>query len=252
MTAHPCADLFPLIEGREFDELVEDIRKFGLRTPILVDGEGRVLDGRNRLRACRQAGVEPHFETWNGRGSEAELVVSMNLHRRHLNESQRAMVAAKLKEMLAPEALERQRTGRAADLGANLRQGRSSERAAGLLNVSRRSVEHASKLLKRGDPELIHAVQSGQMAVSAAAAERVGGENKKPKTAVRPDVKIAALAADEVVLAMCAPRSRLADAKALIEQWGFQPRATRRVRACAGSPPEALLFATRRNPLAGG
>ena len=47
-----------------------------------------MLDGRNRLRACRAAGVEPRFETWDGQGSALELVVSLNLRRRHLNESQ--------------------------------------------------------------------------------------------------------------------------------------------------------------------
>ena len=59
------ADLFPLIEGEEFQELVEDIRRNGLRTPILLDPDGRVLDGRNR----RAAGVEPRFETWDGHWS---------------------------------------------------------------------------------------------------------------------------------------------------------------------------------------
>ncbi|MBI3694904.1 MAG: ParB N-terminal domain-containing protein, partial [Acidobacteria bacterium] len=59
---HPIASLFPLIEGPEFDELVEDIRQNGLRTPLLLHADGRILDGRNRLRACLVAGVEPRFE----------------------------------------------------------------------------------------------------------------------------------------------------------------------------------------------
>ena len=62
MEAHPIANLFPLIEGAEFDELVEDIRQNGLRTPILLHADGRILDGRNRLRACLRAGVEPRFK----------------------------------------------------------------------------------------------------------------------------------------------------------------------------------------------
>ena len=126
MNVHPSAELFPLIEGREFEELVEDIRANGLRTPILLDAEGRVLDGRNRLRACRAAGVEPRFETWDGQGSPADVVFSLNLRRRHLNESQRAMLSAKLKETLA--------LGR---LRVNLR-------AAEMLHVSPRSVDHAT------------------------------------------------------------------------------------------------------------
>lgn len=68
LEVQPAVELVPLIEGVEFQELVEDIRANGLRAPILLDPAGRVLDGRNRLRACRAAGVEPRFETWDGRG----------------------------------------------------------------------------------------------------------------------------------------------------------------------------------------
>jgi len=80
---------------------------------------------RNRLRACRAAGVEPRFETWDGRGAVAELIVSLNLKRRHLNESQRAMLAAKLRER---QGLFDSRT--------NWSSGNSADQTAALLNVS--------------------------------------------------------------------------------------------------------------------
>jgi N6-adenosine-specific RNA methylase IME4 len=62
---HPLAAIFPLIEGPDFDELVTDIRAHGLHEPIVVF-EDKVLDGRNRLRACQAAGVEPTFTVYTG------------------------------------------------------------------------------------------------------------------------------------------------------------------------------------------
>ena len=101
---HAVANLFPLLRGAAFEELVADIKKNGQREPILCDAEGRILDGRNRYRACRTAGIEPRFVTWDGEGTAAEVALSLNLRRRHLGESQRAMVAARWVVMMEGEA----------------------------------------------------------------------------------------------------------------------------------------------------
>lgn len=166
---HAVADLFPLMRGAAFEELVADIKKNGLREPILIDGEGRILDGRNRYRACLAAGVEPRFIEWKGEEPLAELALSLNLRRRHLNESQRAMVAARLAKMMEGEAMKRR--GRRQELAANLRRTqprRSCGEAAATVNVSRRLVEYATKVLRDGSDELVAVVESGGLAVSTA------------------------------------------------------------------------------------
>jgi N6-adenosine-specific RNA methylase IME4/ParB-like chromosome segregation protein Spo0J len=150
---HTLASLFPLLGGTDFDELVADIRAYGLREPIVVY-EDKVLDGRNRLRACTAAGVEPTFTAYTGDDPVA-YVVSLNLRRRHLDESQRAMVAAKLATL---------------KLGDNQHsEGPSIEGASRLLNISHASVERAKAVQRAGTPELIHAVERGGVSVSAAA-----------------------------------------------------------------------------------
>ena len=94
MRFHPLAEIFPLLQGQPFLDLVADIREHGLSEPITLLG-GVILDGRNRYLACLEADVEPHFRTYEGDNPTA-FVVSLNLRRRHLDESQRAMVASRL------------------------------------------------------------------------------------------------------------------------------------------------------------
>lgn len=154
LTAHPLADLFPMMDGEAFTDLVDDIRDHGLREPIVLLG-GEVLDGRNRLKACRESGVEPRFAEFHG-NDPAAFVISLNLKRRHLSESQRSMVAAKLAK-LPPHRPEK---------SANLHP--SSAEAGKMLNVSRRAVQTAKEVQKRGVPELSKAVEDGEVSVSAA------------------------------------------------------------------------------------
>lgn len=155
------ANIFPLMQGAEYETFRADIAEHGLREPIWLHPDGSIIDGRNRHRACIELEIEPTFETWNGNGSLVAFVVSLNLHRRHLTESQRAMVAAKIANM---------RQGERTDIqpSANL-QKVSQEEAAELLQVSPRSIANARIVYTAGDPILIDKVERGEVAVSAAA-----------------------------------------------------------------------------------
>lgn len=156
---HPYADLFPWIEGPAFDDFVEDVRANGIHEPIVMY-EGQVLDGRNRYMAARQLGIEYPATEYEG-GDPLGYVISLNLKRRHLTESQRSNVAARLANM---------KSGERTDLepSANLRQV-SIDDAARMLNVSPRSVDSARRVQASGTEELIAAVDAGVVSVSAAA-----------------------------------------------------------------------------------
>jgi len=179
LEAHPAADLFPLIEGAEFDALVDDIKAHGQREPITLY-EGKILDGRNRYRACEKAEIKPRTVDWKPKNGESpvDYAISLNLTRRHLDEGQRAMVGAKAEPLYAAEAALRKaatqiKNGKApSPVPANLPEptkGEAREKAAAQVNVSARSVQSAKTVLATGTPELVDAVAKGKVAVSAAA-----------------------------------------------------------------------------------
>lgn len=159
MEFHPVAAIFPLMPAEERKALAADILANGLREEIWTF-DGKIIDGRNRFLACRDAGVEPRFREWDGVGSLVSFVVSLNLTRRHLTESQRAMVAAKLANVDS--------AGRPKEI-ASIEAIISQTDAAKMLNVSRSNVQRAAKVQKEGVRELADKVESGQMPVSAAA-----------------------------------------------------------------------------------
>ena len=157
MQFHDLANVFPLIEGDEFAGLVADIGKQGLLEAIVLL-DGKILDGRNRYRACVEAGVEPHFEEFDGEDPVA-FVVSKNVARRHLDESQRALAAARIATLQNGQC----------KLASPIGEGRSQAEAAQILNVGKRSVERARDVLDQGEATLVKAVEQGKVSVSAAA-----------------------------------------------------------------------------------
>jgi ParB-like chromosome segregation protein Spo0J len=102
---HPLADIFPLMEGEEFDALVADIKANGLISPVVVH-EDMILDGRNRYRACLEGGIEPTFRPYTG-DDPAAYVISANIHRRHLTTEQKRDLIARLVKA-QPEKSDRQ------------------------------------------------------------------------------------------------------------------------------------------------
>ena len=147
-----------MLEDSALQELADDIRENGLRSPIVIDDDNQILDGRNRQAACLILGVKPVYETFVGSESDKlAYVASLNLHRRHLDENRRAKIAAEL----ANTRNGRPKTGSTAPV--------TTADAARALNVSEAPVKRSRKIKQHGVAELQAAVDNNEVSLSAAA-----------------------------------------------------------------------------------
>ena len=162
MKWHEFATVFPMLGDDDLQQLADDIERNGQRFPVIVDEDGLVLDGRNRAAACRMLGIEPRVEVFSGSDADKlEYVVSLNLSRRHMDTSQRAMAANKLATLRDGVSVQKQ--------GAQIcAPSLSQDEAAKQLNVSRRMVQKARKVEHDGAQEVGQAVEQGRLSLEQA------------------------------------------------------------------------------------
>lgn len=175
---HPAADLFPMLDGDDLQDLADNIREQGLDEPLWVLPDGRLLDGRNRYAACLLAGVEPATQTYEG-ADPVRFVIRRNIKRRQLTTGQKAMLALDLLPMYEAEAkVGRPSKPKPPDLFAPEEipadppefpraDGESREKAAGAVGTSGRAVS-AAKRIAKNDPDLAEKVKLGEVALDKA------------------------------------------------------------------------------------
>jgi hypothetical protein len=176
ISEHEAAALLPAMSETEFSALVEDIRENGLREPIVLY-EGKILDGRHRMRACEQLGLAPLTKEWDGKGAPEAFVASMNLHRRHLTISQRAMIAAKMATL--------KRGQKANALRAKGVVVITTTEAAKVMGVHKSQLDDARIVLAEGTTEEIAAVNAGQESVTMLRQDIRAGLTPKERAAKR-------------------------------------------------------------------
>jgi hypothetical protein len=241
---HDACNIFPMMAPDEFEDLVIDIRANGQREPIWVH-RGMVIDGRNRLKACAELGIEPQFREWDGDGSLVEFVVSLNLHRRHLSSGQRAACGSEIEERLAIEAKERQRAAggdrkspdaRPIQAEKSVREivpepiaERPRDQAAKLVGSNHRYIQDA-KAVKKAAPDLHEKVKAGKITLPRAKREVKKAEKRAELQAKAEAVAAAPAAARcwEVVTG---------DAIAVLDRPGGEP-----ARLIFADPPYNIGF----------
>lgn len=229
---HPIANQFPMISEVELQELAEDIKKNGQIEDIILF-EGKILDGRNRYTSCKMANVPPRSRVFNGSYEEAiDLVVSLNIDRRHLTTSQRAMIAASLADMKPGRPESKDPSDSTTEIETkdtpetqldegnsnkkpkkNKKKGTSIADAAKKLNISPKSVKTAKKITRKS-PEKAEEVKAGKKTLSQAENEIDEEEGK-----ITPESTAKKLGNDAVVILKRVPEEFKPAVYSKVKEW---------------------------------
>lgn len=159
MKYHEYANIYRMLPEPELYKLAEDIKAKGQLLPI-TSYEGQILDGRNRYKACEIAGVDPRIEEYAG-DDPLGLVASLNDHRRHDSENERAMVGARMANLV------RGGDRKSGEIKSSMETLISVERAAELSGSTPASIKRAKPIVQSGIPELQDMVDSGEVSIRA-------------------------------------------------------------------------------------
>lgn len=97
--------LLPPLSEEEYTALKEDIRARGVAVAVEFDGDGNILDGHHRVKIWQELqdeGVDiPMFDQkvmhFQSEEAKRDYVLALNLKRRHLTPTQKAMLFARLR-----------------------------------------------------------------------------------------------------------------------------------------------------------
>ena len=170
MKNHKLSNIFPMMDETDFENLKRDIKENGFdKTRPIILFEDKILDGRNRFKACKEVDTEPNFITYEGK-SPLGYVISNNLDRRHLTPSQRAVVAVEVLPLLEEEnerlrklkISEFRKTGETTQkIGESKHEKESAQQVAKQFHTNREYISVAKKL-KETSPESFEDIKQGK------------------------------------------------------------------------------------------
>lgn len=212
MNQHPLSAAFPSMPTDELETLAADIKLRGQREPGVVY-DGLILDGWHRYQACERAGVPFRYIGLAENLDPVEFVLSRNLHRRHLNASQRAAAIVACSDWLdrgkpksAPGAeLSTATMAKTADVGTRTIEQAKVAHRAGLTEAVKEgkvSVKRAAEIAKLPEPERHAAIDTPAPKVAPPKPRNLERENEELRAQIEelqqnlPELRILASAAD--------------------------------------------------------
>jgi len=184
---HPKADELPMMNDKEFESLKENIKLHGLINPIIIDHKDRIIDGRNRYKACIETDTEPRFITLTNFMKDYEMYLGeyfydLENQSGNLNKAIEAGDHEKVIEMLITILnVKKQRFVKNGEIGIGRQKEISStpgveliseekppvtvEEVAKKIGVSTTTVEQMKYIDKHGSDELKEEVKQGKLVI---------------------------------------------------------------------------------------
>ena len=182
MEYHEIANIFPMMNADEYLKLKADIADNGFDNSLpIITLDNKILDGRNRYRACKELYIEPTYKEFEGE-DPFTYVVRTNLHRRHLSSGQLAFVALDIEKHYGKEARKKELERKEKQyipkqqttfpiLGkSELKPVHAIEKASKEVGVSEGYISDAKKIQKEA-PELAQRIIAGEMSIPEAKKE---------------------------------------------------------------------------------
>ena len=195
---HALSQVFPVANNEEFALLKSSIKEVGLLEPILIarDSDTMVIDGWNRLRACQEDNLEATFKTVDADADLYSVTIALNIARRHLTASQKALIAGQLAQVSVGRHYSLATSNNPGSYRPNLddknqgesrphfdgfEPGSSADESPGvtppvltlaqtseMLGISRSTAAKGKAIANSGNPELIESVKSGAFSLDEA------------------------------------------------------------------------------------
>jgi hypothetical protein len=206
-TIHPLAEKFPALSDSDYQKLKASIAAYGVFEPIVINEKNQVLDGRHRWKACTELGKMPLTITLRILQkaateplSEEQFIYDSNIHRRHLTDDQRVMLATAFAPFFRKEGEKAKEEGNRKGGKSDPKSGPSKKRdlkskkanstvgkVAAKAGVSIHKAEQAN-MVEEHAPELSSAVASGEMPLKDAA-KKATEKNAKTKEVFNAGIK---------------------------------------------------------------
>jgi len=180
---HEAAEIFPPMDDETYSQFKADIESHGQHEAVIL-WENKILDGRNRYRACTDLGIEVDTCELTECDDPVAYVLSANLHRRHLSTQQRAFVGARARAIYDRQAKGRQQAAGAR--GKEGGRGRKKENPSGKIStrvsgngttrdaagaavgVSGKTLDKASRVQREGSESLVKACETNDVPLDTA------------------------------------------------------------------------------------